>query len=99
MPDQFATPSSLDTPIEPYAPLYPVQTPEPAVAPAHPMQPWQQPVWPAQYYPQSVPAVQQVVNVGYGPRRCRHGLHFLLTLITGGLWLPIWIIDALAKGK
>lgn len=41
--------------------------------------------------------VQQVtvnnnVRTGGG---CPHGLHFILTLLTCGLWLPIWIIHAI----
>ncbi|WP_226949931.1 hypothetical protein [Rhodococcus rhodochrous] len=41
--------------------------------------------------------VQQVTvnnNVRAGGR-CPHGLHFVLTLLTCGLWLPIWIIHAI----
>lgn len=42
--------------------------------------------------------VQQsnVVGVGYG-RRTNHVLHLILTLLTGGLWLPVWIIVALSN--
>ncbi|AZG48521.1 hypothetical protein D7316_05138 [Gordonia insulae] len=29
---------------------------------------------------------------------CPHALHLVLTLLTCGLWLPIWIIDAIARG-
>lgn len=30
-------------------------------------------------------------------RRVNHGMHFILTLLTGGLWLPIWIIRSLIQ--
>lgn len=42
--------------------------------------------------------VQQtvVVNGGRG-KGVNHVLHLLLTIFTGGLWLPVWIILALAK--
>lgn len=29
------------------------------------------------------------------PRRINHVLHLILTIITGGLWLPIWILIAI----
>jgi TctA family transporter len=28
-----------------------------------------------------------------------HIFHFILTLITGGFWLPLWIICALCSGS
>lgn len=34
----------------------------------------------------------------YAPRKsCPHVLHAVLTFLTCGLWLPVWIIDAIAK--
>lgn len=38
-----------------------------------------------------------VVNVAAPQKkRVRHGLHLFLSIITGGLWLPVWIIVAIA---
>lgn len=31
-------------------------------------------------------------------KKPNHVLHFLLTVVTGGLWLPVWIVVAL-RGK
>lgn len=39
---------------------------------------------------------QQVV-VNAPPKRVNHLLHLILTILTAGLWLPVWIIIALAK--
>ena len=38
------------------------------------------------------------VAVG-GGRGCNHLLHFILTVLTGGLWLPVWIICAILAGN
>ena len=38
-----------------------------------------------------------VVVVQEPRKRVNHLLHLVLTLITAGLWLPVWIILALAK--
>lgn len=35
-----------------------------------------------------------VVNT---PKRVNHAFHLIMTICTGGLWLPVWIIVALAK--
>lgn len=45
------------------------------------------------------PVLQQpiVQPVYVQQKRVNHLLHFLLTLITFGLWLPVWIILALAN--
>jgi hypothetical protein len=56
---------------------------------------------PAQAAAAPPPPVQVVVqqsNVvgGYG-HRTNHVLHFILTVITAGLWLPVWIIVALSN--
>ncbi len=40
--------------------------------------------------------VNQSVNVAPS-KRVNHVLHLLLTIFTGGLWLPVWIILAFAK--
>lgn len=51
--------------------------------------------------PQPVSPVQQVVSLSQpeSRRRCPHLLHFVLTILTAGLWLPVWIIDALISGR
>ncbi|MYR05297.1 hypothetical protein GTV32_02715 [Gordonia sp. SID5947] len=61
--------------------------------------------WVTQYRPDYThpPVVNQQVVYGYNgpvyvPRKsCPHVMHAVLTLLTCGLWLPIWIIDAIAK--
>lgn len=53
------------------------------------------PQFPQPYmYPQQM---QQTVFVNNNGRRVNHILHLVLTLITAGLWLPIWIILAIAN--
>ena len=50
---------------------------------------------PYMYPPQQM---QQTVFVNNnGGRRVNHALHLVLTLLTAGLWLPIWIILAIAN--
>ena len=74
------------------APACAQRQPAPGYAPTfYPPAPSQQPGAP----------VQQVVALGGGYQRprCRHGLHFILTVLTGGLWGIVWIIDAIVKGK
>lgn len=48
------------------------------------------------------PPVNPAPNVVYvsapaprQPRRVNHGMHFVLTLLTFGFWIPIWILDAI----
>ena len=50
------------------------------------------------YPPQfGYPPMQQTVYVHGGQvRRDNHALHLILTLLTFGLWLPVWIILAIA---
>lgn len=47
----------------------------------------------AAYYQQR-PMMQQNVVVNQ-KRGVNHGLHLVLTLVTFGMWSPIWILDAL----
>ena len=52
---------------------------------------------PPQYHaPASSSAVAVAVANGGGPN---HALHAVLTLVTCGLWLPIWIIVAILGGR
>ena len=51
-------------------------------------------------YPQQFgyPPMQQAVYVHGGQvKRVNHALHLVLTLLTAGLWLPVWIILAIAN--
>lgn len=56
------------------------------------------------YYPPQQPVVVNVVQQNSGPgmlmmrRPVNHKLHFVLTLLTGGAWLFVWIPLA-ARGK
>ena len=53
------------------------------------MDPYQQPERPAQ------PII--INNTAQEKKRTNHGLHLLLTILTLGAWLPIWIIVALVN--
>ncbi|MDV8001421.1 hypothetical protein [Rhodococcus sp. IEGM 1408] len=82
-PDQFV-PQHLAAP-HPYAPgMY---------APGPPYQ--------QQFLPHQMPQQQMhqtvFVNGGGGSKGVNHLLHLILTLLTAGLWLPVWIIIAMAK--
>lgn len=35
--------------------------------------------------------------VAYPPRRVNHLLHFILTVLTGGLWIIVWIFVAIRR--
>lgn len=71
--------------------------PDPSGAPA--LRYWDGQQWTGHYAP-AVPAVQPaaaahavVVNHG-GSGGVNHGLHLILTVLTCGLWAPIWLILA-----
>lgn len=49
-----------------------------------------------QPYPPLNHTVQQV-TVNEPRKRVNHLLHLVLTILTAGLWLPVWIIIALAN--
>lgn len=49
--------------------------------------------------PQPIIISNNVAAVAGGGRGVRHGMHLLLTILTGGLWLPVWIIAALRGGR
>lgn len=60
--------------------------------------------WVTQYRP-TYPQVTVNHHVFHGqsapvyapPKSCPHVMHAVLTFLTCGLWLPVWIIDAIAK--
>jgi hypothetical protein len=41
---------------------------------------------------------RQIVVVQSRPK-VKHGLHLVLTVLTGGLWLPVWIIVTVVTPK
>ena len=43
--------------------------------------------------------VNQTNSVRIGSRRTAHFLHFILTLLTAGLWIPIWIWRTIANNR
>lgn len=45
----------------------------------------------------AVPVVQQTVVVQADRRRPNHLLHLVLTILTAGLWLPVWIIRTIGR--
>lgn len=92
-PDQFV-PQHLAAPQQ-YAPgMYASGMYAPGMYPPGP--PYQQ-----QFMPHQMPQQQMhqnvFVNGGGGGKRVNHLLHLILTLLTAGLWLPVWIIIAMAK--
>lgn len=58
---------------------------------------------PVQYQQQQgyppVPMVQQQVVVQQQPRGTNHGLHIILSFITGGLWIPVWLVVWAVRGR
>lgn len=49
-------------------------------------------------YPHQMPQqMQQTVFVNGRGRRVNHALHLILTILTAGLWLPVWIILSIAN--
>ncbi|KAA0919983.1 hypothetical protein FQ137_06585 [Dietzia sp. ANT_WB102] len=60
-----------------------------------PPQPFPQGPYPPQF---GYPPMQQTVFVHGGQtKRVNHGLHLVLSILTAGLWLPVWIILAFAN--
>lgn len=44
----------------------------------------------------SVPPIRDFVPVVVRPKRqCNHVLHLILTLLSCGLWAPVWVVDAI----
>lgn len=41
---------------------------------------------------------EQIIIIKEQDRRPNHILHLLLSIVTGGLWIPIWFIVSLAHG-
>ena len=33
------------------------------------------------------------------PRQVNHGMHLLLSILTGGLWIPVWLIVAIRGSR
>lgn len=100
-------------PTGPYTQPYPQQHPRQPYAqqpyPPAPYQPYagyphhMQPLHPYAPGPYGPPAPVYVTTNVHTPvvvrtSSCPHGLHLVLTLLTCGLWLPIWIIDAILRG-
>lgn len=52
-----------------------------------------------QYHPGYAPMVHQQVVVQRQPRGTNHGLHIILSLLTAGLWIPVWLIVWAANGR
>lgn len=52
-------------------------------------------VYPAQYVAQQPPYAQTVIV--QQKRGVNHALHLVLTILTVGLWAPVWIILAIAN--
>ncbi|MBO0856132.1 MAG: DUF4234 domain-containing protein [Nocardia sp.] len=79
---------SADTPEDPHAlPYYPADyfsAPASYYVPPQPFSPGSG----------SAASLDQQYRIVVG-RSCPHGLHLLLTLVTFGLWAPIWLIHYL----
>lgn len=51
---------------------------------------------------QTPPPYQQTINISQPDNqmpRTNHVLHGVLTLLTAGLWLPVWITLRLIRGR
>ena len=51
--------------------------------------------------PQPQP-LNQTVNItqpGYEPPRTNHLLHLVISIITAGMWVPVWVIIRIARGR
>lgn len=84
-----APPASYGHP-EQFVPAH-LQVPHPYGPPMY-QQPY---MYPHQMAPH---LMQQTVFVNGGNvRRVNHALHLVLTILTAGLWLPVWIILAIAN--
>jgi hypothetical protein len=49
--------------------------------------------------PQANAAVVNNIRLGGGTRGVNHGLHFLLTVLTCGLWAPVWLILWIGRAR
>lgn len=63
----------------------------PAPVSAAPSPPWSAISPNAQAFATNVTHIR-VAGGGYGYRRCNHLLHGTLTLLTCGLWAPVWFL-------
>ncbi|MBB1029310.1 hypothetical protein G6027_00090 [Dietzia sp. SLG310A2-38A2] len=52
---------------------------------------------PQPFMPQPYPMQQTVFVTNGGGRRVNHVLHLILTILTFGLWLPVWAVLAIAN--
>jgi len=59
---------------------------------------WDGAAWTNHLAPRTAPQPQQVIIVNQR-KQTNHVLHLLLTLVTAGLWIPVWIIVAIANGN
>ncbi|QBJ04838.1 hypothetical protein SEA_ELEPHANTOON_37 [Mycobacterium phage Elephantoon] len=50
------------------------------------------PQYPYPYYPPQQPAAPQPTVM---PVRTNHAMHLMLSVVTCGLWLPVWIFAAM----
>jgi len=57
---------------------------------------WDGNAWTNHYAPKAAPG-PQVVVINQARQGPNHVLHLLLTVFTAGLWLPVWIIIAIAN--
>ena len=102
-PPQVPPPPAFPTPPAPAAPQQPRQldpqwgpSSYPEAQPQHPMP--QQYAAPPPYVAPPQPLVisnQMAAGQGFVVKGPNHVLHLLLTIITFGLWLPVWLIIAL----
>lgn len=85
-PPAFDNDPFVPGPYRPYLPqhLMPQQYPTP-------------PFMPQPFMPQPYPMQQTVFVANGGGRRVNHVLHLILTILTFGLWLPVWAVLAIAN--
>ncbi|MFN7243942.1 MAG: hypothetical protein ACK4M5_11945 [Dietzia cercidiphylli] len=107
-PDQDFAPRHLGAPPAfdndpfvpgPYRPYLPQHLMPQHLMPQHlmPQQYPPQPFMPQPFMPQPYPMQQTVFVANGGGRRVNHVLHLILTILTFGLWLPVWAVLAIAN--
>lgn len=56
---------------------------------------WDGVQWTDNFAPLAAPVPQVVVQ--QQPRRTNHAFHLIMSIVTVGLWIPVWIIVAIAN--
>ncbi|MEH6818908.1 MAG: hypothetical protein V7706_03055 [Dietzia psychralcaliphila] len=95
-PPAFASSPYATGQYQPYMPQH--YMPQPFVPQHFATQPYMpQSFMPQSFMPQPYPMQQTVFVSNGGGKRVNHVLHLILTILTFGLWLPVWAVLAIAN--